>query len=208
MKKFLVLFQLLSLALCCVFALDQSVEALLKLNIPTDSVEIGFSSSISYAESGTTTNEFSMKAPEIDEAFNISSEDNGDIYLFYNGVCVLANCKLSLEIVRPFTWFDDTGYSSSDEDMIDYSIKILCNEECYWDGSKNSILTTDGITILSSGESSNQADIETSLRGEGADMTMVKGVARIVVTIPSTDVTGKKYGNYKSELVLKVTNNS
>lgn len=208
MIKKLIFLVLFSLALCYVFALDQSVEALLKLNIPTDSVKIGFSSSISDAESGTTTNEFSMRAPEIDEAFNISSEDNGDIYLFYKGVGVLANCKLSLEIVRPFTWFDGTVYSSSNEDMIDYSINILCNEGCYWDGSKNSILTTDGITILSSGESSNQADIETSLRGEGADMTMVKGVARVVVTIPSTDVTGKKYGNYKSELVLKVTNNS
>ncbi|MDD6841842.1 MAG: hypothetical protein PUD65_11120 [Spirochaetales bacterium] len=179
----------------------------MKLPVPTNSVKIGFSSSISDAESGTTTNEFSMKAPEIDEAFNISSEDNGDIYLFYKGVGVLANCKLSLEIVRPFTWFDGTGYSSSNEDMIDYSIKILCNEGCYWDGSKYSKLTTDGITILSSGESSKQADIETSFRGEGAEMNMVKGVARVSVTIPSTDVTGKKYGTYKSELKLTLTSN-
>ena len=208
MKKLFVLLLLLPLVLNFAFALDESVEAFVKLPVPTNSVKIGFSDSILDADAGVTTNEFSMKAPNIDGAFNISSEDKGDIYLFYKGVGVLANCKLSLEIVRPFTWFDGTGYSSSNEDMIDYSIKILCNEECYWDGSKNSILTTDGITILSSGESSNQADIETSLRGEGADMTMVKGVARIVVTIPSTDVTGKKYGNYKSELVLKVTNNS
>ena len=208
MNKLFVFLLLLSLVLYSALALDQSVEAFVKLPVPTNSVKIGFSSSILDADAGVTTNEFSMKAPNIDGAFNISSEDKGDIYLFYKGVGVLANCKLSLEIVRPFTWFDGTGYSSSNEDMIDYSIKILCNEGCYWDGSKYSKLTTDGITIRSSGESSNQADIETSLRGEGADMTMVKGVARIVVTIPSTDVTGKKYGNYKSELVLKVTNNS
>ena len=207
MKKsvFLLVF---TFVLSCAFALDKSVEAFVRLPVPTNSIEIGFSSTISSADSGITSSVFKMKAPTIDKEMKMSSVNDDDIYLFYKGVGVLANCKLSLEIVRPFTWFDGTGYSSSDEDMIDYSIKILCNEGCYWDGSKNSILMTDGITILSSGESSNQADIETSLRGEGADMTMVKGVARVVVTIPSTDVTGKKYGNYKSELVLKVTNNS
>ena len=206
MKKFFVLFQLFSLALCCVFALDQSVEALLKLNIPTDSVKIGFSSSILDAETGTTTNEFSMKAPEIDEAFNISSEDNGDIYLFYKGIGEVSNCTLSVEIMRPFTWFDGTNYSSDPNDVIHFTIDVFCDTGCNWDGSNKELLKAEGISVLSNA-ATKKKNIETALRGIDAEMNMVKGVARVSVTIPPTDVTGKKYGTYKSELKLTLTSN-
>ena len=100
---------LLPLVLNFAFALDESVEAFVKLPVPTNSVKIGFSDSILDADAGVTTNEFSMKAPNIDGAFNISSEDKGDIYLFYKGIGEVSNCTLSVEIMRPFTWFDRTN---------------------------------------------------------------------------------------------------
>ena len=206
MIKKLIFLVLFSLALCYVFALDQSVEALLKLNIPTDSVKIGFSSSISDAETGTTTNEFSMKAPEIDEAFNISSEDNGDIYLFYKGIGEVSNCTLSVEIMRPFTWFDGTNYSSDPNDVIHFTIDVFCDTGCNWDGSNKELLKAEGISVLSNA-ATKKKNIETALRGIDAEMNMVKGVARVSVTIPPTDVTGKKYGTYKSELKLTLTSN-
>lgn len=205
--KRVVFLLLLSLVLSCAFALDSSVEAFVKLPVPTNSVEIGFSSSISDADAGTTESDFTMKAPSIDGSLNVSSEDKGNIYLFYRGVGELSNSTLSLEIVRPFTWFDGTNYSSNVNDVIHFSLKIICDDGCSWDGSNKSTLETDGISFLSSDETK-KVNIDTALRGSEAEMTMVKGVARVVVTIPPTDVTGKKYGTYKAELKLTLTSNS
>lgn len=64
----------------CAFALNTSVEASVLLPIPDNSVEIGFSDSISNAESGSSQSSFNMKKPSLDESFNLSSEDNGNIY--------------------------------------------------------------------------------------------------------------------------------
>ena len=206
MKKSVLLLLLPSLVLYSALALDQSVEAFVKLPVPTNSVKIGFSSSISDAESGTTTNEFSMKAPNIDGAFNISSEDKGDIYLFYKGFGELSNCTLSVEIMRPFTWFDGTNYSSDPNDIIHFSINVICDGECIWEGSNKELLKAEGISILSNAATKKE-NIETALRGTDAEMNMVKGVARVSVNIPPTDVTGKKYGTYKSEIKLTLTSN-
>lgn len=203
-KLFVIL--LFSLVLGCAFALDESVEAFVKLPVPTNSVEIGFSNSISDADSGITANEFKMGAPTIDEEMKVSSVNESGMYLFYKGVGALNNTALTLEVVRPFTWFDGTNYSSNVNDVIHFSLKIICDDGCSWDGSNKSTLETDGISFLSSDETK-KVNIDTALRGSEAEMTMVKGVARVVVTIPPTDVTGKKYGTYKSELKLTLTSN-
>lgn len=205
MKKFVFLL-LLSLVLNCAFALDESVEAFVKLPVPTNSVEIGFSSSISDVDSGKTASEFTMKAPDLDDALNLSSGDNGNIYLFYKGVGALYNTALTLEIVRPFTYFDGTNYSSDPNDVIHFTIEVFCDSGCNWDGSNEELLKTDGVS-LSSDAKTKKMNIDTSLRGTNAEMTMVKGVARVGVTIPPTDVTGKKFGTYKAELKLTCTSN-
>lgn len=147
-----------------------------------------------------------MKAPNIDGAFNISSEDKGDIYLFYKGIGEVSNCTLSVEIMRPFTWFDGTYYSSDPNDVIHFTIDVFCDTGCNWDGSNKELLMTEGVS-LSSDAATKKVNIETALRGIDAEMNMVKGVARVSVTIPPTDVTGKKYGTYKSELKLTLTSN-
>ena len=64
------------------FALNEKVEASVLLPVPDNSVEIGFSDSISNAESGSSQSSFNMKKPSLDESFNLSSEDNGNIYLY------------------------------------------------------------------------------------------------------------------------------
>ena len=206
MKKLFVLLLLLPLVLNFAFALDESVEAFVKLPVPTNSVKIGFSDSILDADAGVTTNEVSMKAPNIDGAFNISSEDKGDIYLFYKGIGEVSNCTLSVEIMRPFTWFDGTNYSSDPNDIIHFSINVICDGECIWEGSNKELLKAEGISVLSNAVTKKE-NIETALRGTDAEMNIVKGVARVSVTIPPTDVTGKKYGTYKSELKLTLTSN-
>ena len=64
------------------FALNEKVEASVLLPVPDNSVEIGFSDSISNAESGSNTAIFNMKEPALDGSLNLSSTDNGDIYLY------------------------------------------------------------------------------------------------------------------------------
>lgn len=205
MKKFV--FPLLfSLVLSCAFALDESVEAFVKLPVPTNSVEIGFSSSISDADSGITASEFKMVAPTIDEEMKVSSVNEGGMYLFYKGVGALNNTALTLEIARPFTYFDGANYSSDSNDVIHFTIEVFCDSGCNWDGSNEELLKTDGVS-LSSDAKTKKMNIDTSLRGANAEITMVKGVARVKVTIPPTDVTGKKFGTYKAELKLTCTSN-
>lgn len=203
-KLFVIL--LFSLVLGCAFALDESVEAFVKLPVPTNSVEIGFSNSISDADSGITANEFKMGAPTIDEEMKVSSVNESGMYLFYKGVGALNNTALTLEVVRPFTYFDGTNYSADANDVIHFTIKVYCDSACYWDGSKKESLKADGVSISSDAETK-KMNIDTSLRGTNAEMTMVKGVARVGVTIPPTDVTGKKFGTYKAELKLTCTSN-
>ena len=205
MKKYI--FPLLfSLALSCAFALDESVEAFVKLPVPTNSVETGFSSSISDVDRGITASEFKMGTTTIDEEMKVSSVNEGGMYLFYKGVGDLNNTALTLEIARPFTYFDGANYSSDPNDVIHFTIDVFCDTGCNWDGSNKELLMTDGVSLSSDAETKKK-NIDTSLRGTNAEMTIVKGVARVRVTIPPTDVTGKKYGTYKAELKLTFTSN-
>ena len=204
-KNVLVLLILLVFILNCVYALDSSVEASVLLPVPDSSVEVGFSDSISNAESGSGQNTFDMKKPSFDESLNLSSADKGDIYLYYRGICDTSNISLKLDIVRPFTWYDGTNYSEDPNDTMPFNLKVICDTGCSWDGSNKTNLE-DGIELNSSSAASKV--IETVLRGSSAELTMVKGIARVVVTIPSTDISDKKYGNYQAELKLTLTSNS
>lgn len=206
MKKsvFLLVF---TFVLSCAFALDKSVEAFVRLPVPTNSIEIGFSNSISDADNGITSSEFKMKAPTIDKEMKMSSVNDDDIYLYYRGVGALHNSTITLEVVRPFTWFDGKNYSSDPNDIIHFSIKVLCDGGCSWDGSNEELLNTEGMSLSSEAETK-RINIDNSLRGANAEMTLIKGVARVVVTIPPTDVKDKKIGTYKAELKLTLTNNS
>lgn len=187
------------------FALNEKVEASVLLPVPDNSVEIGFSDSISNAESGSNTAIFNMKEPTLDGSLNLSSTDNGDIYLYYRGICDASSISLKLDIVRPFTWYDGTNYSEDPNDTMHFNLKVICDTGCSWDGSNKTNLE-DGIELNSSSAASKV--IETVLRGSSAELTMVKGIARVVVTIPSTDISDKKYGNYQAELKLTLTSNS
>lgn len=187
------------------FALNEKVEASVLLPVPDNSVEIGFSDSISNAESGSNTAIFNMKEPTLDGSLNLSSTDNGDIYLYYRGICDASSISLKLDIVRPFTWYDGTNYSEDPNDTMHFNLKVICDTGCSWDGSNKTNLE-DGIELNSSSAASKV--IETVLRGSCAELTMVKGIARVVVTIPSTDISDKKYGNYQAELKLTLTSNS
>lgn len=189
----------------CAFALNKSVEASVLLPIPDNSVEIGFSDSISNAVSGSSQSSFNMKKPSLDESFNLSSEDNGNIYLYYRGIYDASSISLKVDIVRPFTWYDGTNYSEDPNDTMHFNLKVICDTGCSWDGSNKTNLE-DGIELNSSSAASKV--IETVLRGSCAELTMVKGIARVVVTIPSTDISDKKYGNYQAELKLTLTSNS
>lgn len=187
------------------FALNEKVEASVLLPVPDNSVEIGFSDSISNAESGSNTAIFNMKEPTLDRSLNLSSTDNGDIYLYYRGICDASSISLKLDIVRPFTWYDGTNYSEDPNDTMHFILKVICDTGCSWDGSNKTNLE-DGIELNSSSATSKV--IETVLRGSIAELTMVKGIARVIVTIPSTDISDKKYGNYQAELKLTLTSNS
>lgn len=187
------------------FALNEKVEASVLLPVPDNSVEIGFSDSISNAESGSNTAIFNMKEPTLDGSLNLSSTDNGDIYLYYRGICDASSISLKLDIVRPFTWYDGTNYSEDPNDTMHFNLKVICDTGCSWYGSNKTNLE-DGIELNSSSAASKV--IETVLRGSSAELTMVKGIARVVVTIPSTDISDKKYGNYQAELKLTLTSNS
>lgn len=189
----------------CAFALNTSVEASVLLPIPDNSVEIGFSDSISNAESGSSQSSFNMKKPSLDESFNLSSEDNGNIYLYYRGIYDASIISLKLDIVRPFTWYDGTNYSADSNDIMHFDLNVICDTGCYWDGINKTNLE-EGVELNSSSTSSKI--IETVLRGSSAEWNMVKGVARIVVTIPSTDISDKRYGKYQAELKLTLTINS
>ena len=189
----------------CAFALNTSVEASVLLPIPDNSVEIGFSDSISNAVSGSSQSSFNMKKPSLDESFNLSSEDNGNIYLYYRGIYDASSISLKVDIVRPFTLYDGTNYSEDPNDTMHFNLKVICDTGCSWDGSNKTNLE-DGIELNSSSAASKV--IETVLRGSSAELTMVKGIARVVVTIPSTDISDKKYGNYQAELKLTLTSNS
>lgn len=202
------LFAIILLFLCVLnyaFALNENVEASVLLPVPDSSVEVGFSDSISNAESGSGQNTFDMKKPSFDESLNLSSTDKGDIYLYYRGICDTSNISLKLDIVRPFTWYDGTNYSEDPNDTMHFNLKVICDTGCSWDGSNKTNLE-DGIELNSSSAASKV--IETVLRGSCAELTMVKGIARVVVTIPSTDISDKKYGNYQAELKLTLTSNS
>ena len=187
------------------FALNEKVEASVLLPVPDNSVEIGFSDSISNAESGSNTAIFNMKEPTLDGSLNLSSEDNGNIYLYYRGIYDASSISLKLDIVRPFTWYDGTNYSEDPNDTMHFNLKVICDTGCSWDGSNKTNLEV-GIELNSSSAASKV--IETVLRGSSAELTMVKGIARVVVTIPSTDISDKKYGNYQAELKLTLTSNS
>lgn len=202
------LFAIILLFLCVLnyaFALNENVEASVLLPVPDNSVEIGFSDSISNAESGSNTAIFNMKEPTLDGSLNLSSTDNGDIYLYYRGICDASSISLKLDIVRPFTWYDGTNYSEDPNDTMHFNLKVICDTGCSWDGSNKTNLEV-GIELNSSSAASKV--IETVLRGSSAELTMVKGIARVVVTIPSTDISDKKYGNYQAELKLTLTSNS
>ena len=202
------LFAIILLFLCVLnyaFALNENVEASVLLPVPDSSVEVGFSDSISNAESGSGQNTFDMKKPSFDESLNLSSTDNGDIYLYYRGICDTTSISLKLDIVRPFTWYDGTNYSEDPNDTMHFNLKVICDTGCSWDGSNKTNLEV-GIELNSSSAASKV--IETVLRGSSAELTMVKGIARVVVTIPSTDISDKKYGNYQAELKLTLTSNS
>ena len=205
MTKRIVLILLFISVLNNAFALNEKVEASVLLPVPDNSVEIGFSDSISNAESGSNTAIFNMKEPTLDGSLNLSSTDNGDIYLYYRGICDASSISLKLDIVRPFTWYDGTNYSEDPNDTMHFNLKVICDTGCSWYGSNKTNLE-DGIELNSSSAASKV--IETVLRGSSAELTMVKGIARVVVTIPSTDISDKKYGNYQAELKLTLTSNS
>lgn len=205
MTKRIVLILLFISVLNNAFALNEKVEASVLLPVPDNSVEIGFSNSISNAESGSNTAIFNMKEPTLDGSLNLSSTDNGDIYLYYRGICDASSISLKLDIVRPFTWYDGTNYSEDPNDTMHFNLKVICDTGCSWYGSNKTNLE-DGIELNSSSAASKV--IETVLRGSSAELTMVKGIARVVVTIPSTDISDKKYGNYQAELKLTLTSNS
>ena len=205
MTKRIVLILLFISVLNNAFALNEKVEASVLLPVPDTSVEIGFSDSISNAESGSNTAIFNMKEPTLDGSLNLSSTDKGDIYLYYRGICDTSSISLKLDIVRPFTWYDGTNYSEDPNDTMHFNLKVICDTGCSWDGSNKTNLE-DGIELNSSSAASKV--IETVLRGSSAELTMVKGIARVVVTIPSTDISDKKYGNYQAELKLTLTSNS
>ena len=161
MTKRIVLILLFISVLNNAFALNEKVEASVLLPVPDNSVEIGFSNSISNAESGSNTAIFNMKEPTLDGSLNLSSTDKGDIYLYYRGICDTSSISLKLDIVRPFTWYDGTNYSEDPNDTMHFDLKVICDTGCSWDGSNKTNLE-DGIELNASSAASKV--IETVLR--------------------------------------------
>ncbi|MCI7605259.1 MAG: hypothetical protein MSS69_00710 [Spirochaetales bacterium] len=204
MKKFICIFTILIIAFG-VYATSKG--AYIYLSAPDNTVKIGFADSVANATAGVSTSSINLGKFALTDDLELAATDySGKVFIFYKGVVnSSSNYSLTLTINRPFQYWDDSAYQDY---FIGYSAIVKDpssdngGSQSLWDGSNASNITT-GITIASSTDTPQQ--LETQLRKSGVTNFVAKGIAQIKISIPKTDISTLRYGNYRTEMTLTLT---
>lgn len=203
MKKFICVFTILVIAFG-VYATEIASEgAFIYLSAPDNTVKIGFADSVEHAAAGVSTSSINLGKFVLTDNLELAKTDYSDkVFIFYKGVVdSSSNYSLKLTINRPFQYWDDSTYQT---DVISYSatVKDPSAGGSQWEGLNASGITT-GITIASSTKT--PQELETQLRKTGVTNFVAKGIAQIKISIPKTDISTLRYGNYRTEMTLTLT---
>lgn len=204
MKKFICIFTILIIAFG-VYATSKG--AYIYLSAPDNTVKIGFADSVANATAGVSTSSINLGKFALTDDLELAATDySGKVFIFYKGVVnSSSNYSLTLTINRPFQYWDGSAYQDY---FIGYSAIVKDpssdngGSQSLWDGSNASNITT-GITIASSTDTPQQ--LETQLRKSGVTNFVAKGIAQIKISIPKTDISTLRYGNYRTEMTLTLT---
>lgn len=207
MKKFICIFTILIIAFGVYAKEIPSEGAYIYLSAPDNTVKIGFADSVENATKGVSTSSINLGKFVLTDDLKLAETDySGKVFIFYKGVVdSSSNYSLTLTINRPFQYWDDSAYQDY---FIGYSAIVKDpssdngGSQSLWDGSNASNITT-GITIDSSTDTPQQ--LETQLRKTGVTNFVAKGIAQIKISIPKTDISTLRYGNYRTEMTLTLT---
>ena len=204
MKRFSILILALFIFTTSLFA-DVSKNASVFLNAPDNKVIIGFATSVQNAKDAVTaTTDFILgNIPLTDQLRFRETTYSDTVFIFYRAIVNSnSNYTLTLELKNPFTYWTESGYGT---DIINYTATVKNpTTAAKWDGSNSNTITTTGIPIESNNNNPVSADLESNLRGSATNY-VVSGIAQVEIYIPETEISEKKYGQYKTEMTLKLT---
>ena len=209
MKRFSILILALFVFTTALFADVVSDGTSVFLNAPDNKVKIGFATSVQNAKDAVTaTTDFYLgKIPLTDQLMFKGTTYSDKVFIFYKAIVDSTNrYTLTLELAHSFKYWSGTAFDGDvGNNYIDYSVKVKNpTSETKWDGSNNENITS-GITIQSNKENSTNEILETQLRGDSSKSYVVSGIAQVEITVPQTDISNKKYGDYKTVMTLKLT---
>lgn len=179
------------------------------LNAPDNKVKVGFATSVENAKNAVpATSDFNLgKIPLTDDLKFQETTYSDKVFIFYRAIVDSTNkYTLSLELKHPFKYWNGTAYDAEvGNNYINYSVNVKNpTSETKWDGSNSSGITS-GVSILSNVASTSSGTLETKLRGDSAKNFVVSGIAQVEISVAETDISNKKYGDYKTEMTLKLT---
>lgn len=209
MKRFSILILALFIFTTSLFADVVSDGTSVFLNAPDNKVKIGFATSVQNAKDAVTaTTDFYLgKIPLTDQLMFKGTTYSDKVFIFYKAIVdSTKRYTLTLELAHSFKYWSGTAFDGDvGNNYIDYSVKVKNpTSETKWDGSNNENITS-GITIQSNKDNLASANLETQLRGDSSGSYVVSGIAQVEITIPQTDISNKKYGDYKTVMTLKLT---
>lgn len=202
MKKILIFILILLVLVTSLFA-DKNASVF--LNAPDNTVIIGFADSVEHAEDAVVATDFSLgNIPLTDQLRFIETTYSDTVFIFYRAIVNSnSNYTLTLELKNPFTYWTESGYGT---DIINYTATVKNpTTATKWDGNNKNAISS-GIGISTDSESLS-ADLESNLRGSATNY-VVSGIAQVEIYIPETEISEKKYGQYKTEMTLKLTTTS
>lgn len=200
MRKLSVTILILLVVTSSLFATDVSVF----LEAPDNKISIGFATSLENAKKAVpATADFNLgKIPLTSDLKFAQTTYSDQIFIFYRAIVDSnSNYTLTLELKKPFTYWTGSTYGS---DTIDYTATVKKpTSYTKWDGS-NYANISNGTIAISSNSNPLSADLESNLRGSATNY-VVSGIAQVEIHIPETEISEKKYGQYKTEMTLKLT---
>ena len=202
MKKILIFILILLVLVTSLFA-DKNASVF--LNAPDNTVIIGFADSVEHAEDAVVATDFSLgNIPLTDQLRFRETTYSDTVFIFYRAIVNSnSNYTLTLELKNPFTYWTESGYGT---DIINYTATVKNpTTATKWDGNNKNAISS-GIGISTDSESLS-ADLESNLRGSATNY-VVSGIAQVEIYIPETEISEKKYGQYKTEMTLKLTTTS
>ena len=174
------------------------------LSAPDNTVKIGFANSVDNAKKGIPVSiDFNLGKFSLTDDLKLAAKTYSDtIFIFYRGVVNLSNkFSLELSIKSPFTYWDGSSYGS---DSINFTATVKNpTAETKWDGASADKITA-GISVPTDGTAK---VLETQLC-ETLGAFVVNGIAQIEISIPLTDISTLKYGNYRTEMTLTLKTTS